>query len=180
MKKIESAIEKIITAFAYVSAAAIIFIMLITAYDILDRLLFNKTVSGVIELVELAMVPAVWFGLPLCALRGDMIIVDIFKFPRLYNLTLKVITFVGCVAGAYAAFLQARKAKIQMMHTAIKDIQTWPYIMMVSLGFLLIALAVLVDFKRSISKDNEEVIEHKPTIVEETIELEKKERGIES
>lgn len=150
MNKIDKGISAFIRWMSYIGIAALLFIMFATVIDILLRLFLNETIPGVIELVELAMVVVVWLGLPLCALNGEMIVVDIFTFPRWYNDLLKIISFVSCIIASRCVIIQSLAQKKIIARTATLGIVKYPFMWITAAGFALMAIAVALSYYRDL------------------------------
>jgi TRAP-type transport system small permease protein len=63
---------------AFVAAALLMALMLLTCADVAGRYLFNHPVSGAFELTEMMLAALIFAGLPLVSLRGEHVTVDLF------------------------------------------------------------------------------------------------------
>ncbi len=63
---------------AFVAAALLMALMLLTCMDVAGRYFLNRPVSGAFELTEMMLAALIFAGLPLVSLRGEHVTVDLF------------------------------------------------------------------------------------------------------
>jgi TRAP-type transport system small permease protein len=63
---------------AFVAAALLMALMLLTCLDVGGRYFLNRPVSGAFELTEMMLAALIFAGLPLVSLRGEHVTVDLF------------------------------------------------------------------------------------------------------
>ena len=93
---------------AYVAAAVLMALMVLTCVDVGGRYFFNSPVWGAFELTEMMLAALIFAGLPLVSLRNDHVTVDLFD-PVTPDWLFRIQHVVACaVALASTAYLAWR------------------------------------------------------------------------
>ena len=71
-------VKPLVRIISYSAAGVLALMMFLTAADVLLRYLFNRPISGTMELTSYMMAVLVGFGLSYCALKKGLITVEIF------------------------------------------------------------------------------------------------------
>lgn len=69
--------KRLSSLFAGVAALALFAMMLLTFADVVSRKFLGGSVTGAVELTELAMLTMIFFALPLASLAGEHIVFDL-------------------------------------------------------------------------------------------------------
>jgi TRAP-type transport system small permease protein len=70
--------KRLSSLLAGVAAAALFSMMLLTAADVFSRKFLGNSITGAVELTELAMLVMIFCALPLASLAGEHIVFDLF------------------------------------------------------------------------------------------------------
>lgn len=151
MKRIISIIEKFLHIMTWFGGIATIVMMMLTVLNIVLRKFFNSGITGVIDISEVCLVCLVWFSVGLCAYTNNMIEVDLFKFPKWYLKCTHILSIAMCFFMAYANFLSAESSRCSGATTATLRIHRFPFIYLISFGFLSIAIAQINNIIKEIS-----------------------------
>jgi TRAP-type C4-dicarboxylate transport system permease small subunit len=154
--RLKSAIEKI-----FIAGAVVLFIMMmLTVSDVVGRYFFGKPIMGVDELVGLSLVCLVAVSLAYCQLQKGHIRIELLNehLPSKAQVALDVVAYLFSLSGACLiswqtldramAYLFATRGQM----TQIMGIPYFPFVLVLGLGFFLLAIASLIDFINSIVK----------------------------
>jgi len=73
-------LNKLSTGLMWVAQGALFFLMLLVAFDVIARYVFNTPITGALEIIEVLMVPVVFLSLGFCTRKGQHVIVDLMTF----------------------------------------------------------------------------------------------------
>ncbi|MDR3238357.1 MAG: TRAP transporter small permease [Spirochaetia bacterium] len=155
MIKFEKLIVKIADIGNWIAAASIVFIMLLTTLDVFLRI-FRISITGCYELVGLCSTLAISFSLGYTSLQKGHISVD-FLVQHLPRRAKRAIKFINaCVAFtlfavlSWQSFLYAAQLRAAGEVSPTLQIHTYPFVFGVTLGSLLLCLALVVEAMRTV------------------------------
>lgn len=149
LKRVVNPVVRIIN---YVAAGVLGLMMFITAADVLLRYIFNRPISGTMELTSYMMVIVVGFGLSYCALVKGLISVEVLtsRFSPGVQAVLNCITyfFSFCFFSlvTWQSILYIKLMFESNLVSAVLLIPTFPFIAALALGSLVFTLVILVNF----------------------------------
>ena len=135
--------EKLIEAVNVLSCVAMVIMMLTIILDVILRM-FSRHVPGQLEIVSYGMVCVVWFAVGRCALKEEMIQVNVFNVGPIIELINKLISIAMCTFATIGAFREGLIARRLGGGSSILRIPRYPFFWVTALGFLMVALAVTV------------------------------------
>jgi TRAP-type C4-dicarboxylate transport system permease small subunit len=135
-----------------VAAVILVAMMFLAAMDVLLRYLFNRPISGAMELTEYMMVILVSLGLAYCAFVKGHVSVEVLtsRFSSKVQAVLNCITYF--LSFGFFSLITWQSIKyIRLMFkshliSAVLHIPAFPFIAMLSLGSLAFSLVLLADF----------------------------------
>jgi len=141
-----------------VAAAILVAMMFLAAMDVLLRYIFNRPISGGMEMTEYMMVILVSLGLAYCGFVKGHVSVEVLtsRFSPKVQAILNSITYF--LSFSFFSLITWQSIKyIRLMFesnlvSAALHIPTFPFIAMLSLGSLVFSLVLLVDFLDYLSK----------------------------
>jgi TRAP-type C4-dicarboxylate transport system permease small subunit len=147
----------IIDIVGFLSLVALVVMMLITSADVILRYLFDSPILGSFELTEILMVSMAGLSLAWCTLKSGHIRVDIITnmFSKKTNKAIDIINYI--ITAALCGFLVP--ALINRYIEGVKlDIRTYvlripegPFILLLTFGYFLTFLVLIVKTVKSIS-----------------------------
>ncbi len=149
LKRVVNPLVRIIN---YVAAGVLALMMFITAADVLLRYIFNRPISGTMELTAYMMVVVVGFGLSYCALVKGLVSVEVLtsRFSPGVQAVLNCITyfFSFCFFSlvTWQSILYIKLMFESNLVSAVLLIPTFPFIAALALGSLVFTLVILVNF----------------------------------
>lgn len=142
---------------SYVTAAALMFMVLLICVDVAMRFAVNKSIAGSYELVQAAMVLTVFFGFAYAQRTHALVHVTFFmrKFPK--NCPMILWTVTGCCSAfvsvllTYASYQQV--SVIRKIHscTTIMAIPLWPFYLFMTIAFAAFAIVLIYDAVKCIA-----------------------------
>ncbi len=157
-RAIDRVVKPLGNLLAVISGIALILMMLIVTYDVGGRYLFNKSLIGAYELVQYAMVVAIFFAFTHCQFGKGHIAIDIITsrikgrnraLIDVFALTVTLICLALITWGdaAQTVFIWQRRE-----YSTILLIPRWPFQSATIFGMGIFCLAVLVDLLRAIAQ----------------------------
>jgi len=149
---LKSVVNPVVRIINYVAAGVLGLMMFITAADVLLRYIFNRPISGTMELTSYMMVIVVGFGLSYCALVKGLISVEVLtsRFSPGVQAVLNCITyfFSFCFFSlvTWQSILYIKLMFESNLVSAVLLIPTFPFIAALALGSLVFTLVILVNF----------------------------------
>ncbi|MCL6476928.1 MAG: TRAP transporter small permease [Peptococcaceae bacterium] len=134
-----------------IGVSILMFMMIVMVLDILLRLLFNKPILGLYELVEFMMVVTVFFGFSYTQIEKGHISVEMFvrKAPERVRTVIEAINhFVGMVLFlmiCWGGLQQVKNVYLKGDVSAALSIPVWPFVIAVVIGSTLMSLVLLKD-----------------------------------
>jgi TRAP-type C4-dicarboxylate transport system permease small subunit len=130
-----------------VAAVILVAMMFLTAMDVLLRYVFNRPISGAMEITEYMMVILVSLGLAYCAFVKGHVSVEVLtsRFSPKGQAILNCFTYWQIIKYIRLMF------KSNLV-SAVLHIPTFPFIAILSLGSLAFSLVLLADFLEYLSK----------------------------
>lgn len=147
---VERIIHKLSKGFVILAAVIIIGLVFLTTSDVIGRYTLNNPISGVTEYTELAMVPLGFLVFAWLALKGSHVKVDLLvsRFSRRGQ---AVFGILNCLLAAgvslglcIASFLESLASRRSNLLTFQYDLPYYPFYMIVSFGYFLLFLTILV------------------------------------
>jgi TRAP-type C4-dicarboxylate transport system permease small subunit len=141
--------KRIPSLLAGVAALALFAMMLLTAADVFSRKFLGNSITGAVELTELAMLLMIFCALPLASLAGEHIVFDLFD--RLLPATLvrwqqalaNLVTALVFGGAAWIVWLRALRTADMGDTTATLVIRVAPFQQAVAVLLVVTALAHL-------------------------------------
>jgi TRAP-type C4-dicarboxylate transport system permease small subunit len=156
---IESGVISTNKIMAYASGVALTAMMLLTVADVCGRYLFSKPIRGTYELVGFLLVGAGALGLGYCQVKKAHIRVDFLlqRFPEKMRAVLTVIAnFLGFAAFSLLCWRCALYAQYYISatgnHTDTLGIPLTPFVIVLAVGTGMLALVILIDLIRSLTR----------------------------
>ena len=162
MKKAEELSERVtrpVVSLLKIIAMGILFLMMmLTATDVIMRYVFNRPLTGAVEVVEFMMAVMVSFGIAYCALKGGHVSVDliVMHFSKKTQAVIESITscaalvFFILIAWQNVIYIQGQylsKLKTPVLHIAI-----YPFVALVAIGLAALCLVLLLLFIKNLSE----------------------------
>jgi len=135
-----------------VAGGILVVMMFLTAMDVLLRYIFNRPISGALELTECMMLIVVAFGLAYCAVLKGHVRVEL-VVERLPQRTQAIINSFTYLLSLGLLLLITRQCIIYMkmmldskLTSAVLLIPSFPFVAILALGMAVLLLTLLVDF----------------------------------
>lgn len=149
MKKIESILKSIVTIVSILAGISLIILMLVTAADVILRAFFSIAIPGSNEISVAIMICAGFLGLAWCAFNDNHIKVDLiicrlsvkiqkYFYEFNYFIVLVISAFIS-----YASFKGAIDVKFLGSRSQLLEIPQYPFYLITSFAYLLIAVTAL-------------------------------------
>ena len=126
--------------------------MLLTAADVFLRYLFNRPITGKLELVEFMMAMVIPFSIVYCAHQKLHVHVDIL-IEHLSKRSQTILSCITCFLSlvlfiliAWQSFIYIADEYGSKLTSAVLYIPVYPFIAMVAFAFAILSLILLVDF----------------------------------
>jgi len=150
--KIEQGIHKTSTTINYIALLFLFLMMLLVAFDVLGRYLFDSPFIGTFDSIEMMMAVVVFCSLAYCTLVEGHVRVDVIlsRLSKRTKSILNVITFIPSVfIVALMAWRLGERAWTIIMNlpgpaTPTIDIPHWPFIILGAIAFLLFCLELII------------------------------------
>lgn len=132
--------------------------MVLTVSDVCLRYFFNAPILGSVELAEYFMVVTGFFGLAWCAVKKGHVKVDLILShlpPRLQVIIGSITLILGLTVVplvAWRGFTQARYAQLAKTASDLLKIPTYPFYIVLGLGYALLLLVMVTLLAESIAK----------------------------
>lgn len=141
-----------------VAAGVLAAMMFLTAMDVLLRYIFNRPISGAMEITQYMMVILVGFGLAYCAFVKGLVSVEVLtsRFSPRVQAILNSITYL--LSFGFFSLVTWQSIKyIRLMFesnlvSAVLLIPTYPFVAMLALGSFVFSLVLLVQFLNYLSQ----------------------------
>lgn len=145
MKKFVKIGDKIINVSMILGFISIFAMMMLIVVNIIMRKVFSTAILGSVEITQQMLVCIVWFGMCVCARNGEMMAVDIFKFPEAYMRVIDYITLVICVFSGIAAVKGGIANMRNNSGTTQLHIPKCIFQYITAIGFFLVAFAIILN-----------------------------------
>jgi TRAP-type transport system small permease protein len=139
--------KRLSSLLAGVAALALFAMMLLTTADVFSRKFLGNSITGAVELTELAMLVMIFCALPLASLAGEHIVFDLFdkllgpRAVRLQQVLANAFTAAAFGGAAWVVWLRAARTAEMGDTTATLVIRIAPYQQAVAVLLALTALA---------------------------------------
>jgi TRAP-type C4-dicarboxylate transport system permease small subunit len=157
--RVESGVISTNKIMAYAAGVALTAMMLLTVADVCGRYLFSKPIRGTYELVGFLLVGAGSLGLGYCQVKKAHIRVDFLlqRFPEKVRPILTALAnFLGFAAFSILCWRCILYAQYYLSatgnHTDTLHIPLFPFVVVLAVGTGMLALVILFDLIRSITK----------------------------
>lgn len=157
MKKIDRIVFYISQICCGVSCVMLVFVMLLTAIDVMKRYMLHSAILGSYEAIQLGMLILVFFALPYGQYKKALIRVDFFvaKLPGKVRYIIwalgDVVSTVVCFLLSYAAYLQGSVMKLSNARSSILMIKVYPFYYIEAIALFLFAIILVYDMVKSIA-----------------------------
>lgn len=154
LKKVVSPISGIL---GNITMVAIVLVVLLVVTDVCLRRFFNAPFQGTHELSNLAFSMIVFLPLAWCALKDGHVELSLLvkRFPKTMQLSIRVvmmfITVVILGLMSWQILVQGTKLQAANRETALLEIPMHPFLYLASFGSIMLTLAFLIRFIRSLS-----------------------------
>ena len=135
---------------AYVAGAALLWLMLLTVVAVVMRYVFNAPILGAQDISEISLAVVVFLGIPYCGWTGGHVAVDLISTvvgeSRL-RYTDTLMRLVGAVLFGFVAWQAMRQGLDALEYgdaTNLVDIPHYPFMFLMSFGWLLFAGVLLI------------------------------------
>lgn len=151
-------IEPVSILFLGIGGAATVVILVLTVVNVFGRKIANVGVPGTIEMVELAMLTVVFCTLGYTELRKGHIRVTVLtdKFSlraqdAIFMATEVLALAITCVI-TWQMIGETQRLVVEKSMTGVLNIPWWPFVVVVSLAFILFSLSILVNLLEHLGK----------------------------
>lgn len=144
----EMVLDKIVIFFAILAGIALTIMMLITAFDVILRLM-NKSIIGAFEVVEFLMAVVVPLSLSYCEKKREHICVDLIvqylpkKSQPWFDLITSIVTFLFFFLIAYECYINILGVRDDQLTSSVLLWPVWPWTIPCAIGFVLTALLLI-------------------------------------
>jgi TRAP-type C4-dicarboxylate transport system permease small subunit len=152
-RKIEAGVQTATKSLSRFGGGLLIIMMLLVSADAVSRYVFNNSIKGVLDVVELALVFVVFLTLGEVAVRKGHVAVDLVtsQMPVAIQLMLKSITsFAGFIIVLLIAWRLGVRGWVELIdptqYTENLEIRVAPFILVAALGSFILAIVLLIDF----------------------------------
>ena len=141
-----------------IAIIVLVAMMFFTVLDVTLRAFFNRPIPGDVEVIELSMVCAGFFGLAWCAMRGMHIKVDLLVsfLPKPIQMLMDAFNYVLgfgiCAVFAWQSFTEGAANRAMHSISSILHIPLFPFYWLMGIGFGVLCLAILMLLARSIAE----------------------------
>jgi TRAP-type C4-dicarboxylate transport system permease small subunit len=161
LKRAEELMERVtrpVVSLLKIIAMGILFLMmLLTATDVIGRYVFNRPLTGAVEIVEFMMAVMVSFGIAYCAMIGGHVSVDIvvMHFSKKTQAIIESIT--SCAALVFFILITWQNViyiednYLSKLKTPVLHIAVYPFVALVAIGLAALCLVLLLLFIRNLS-----------------------------
>lgn len=150
-------VSPITSVLANISIVVIVLVVLFVVVDVLLRRLFNAPITGATELSELAFSMIVFLPLAWCALKDGHVELTfvVNKLPKTTRSGIEAVMMflTTIILGLMSWQILVQGTKLQASHavTSVLEIPTPPFLYLATFGSIMLALAFLIKFIRSLS-----------------------------
>lgn len=154
----EGIIDAISRVLGIISIVFLLAMMLLTVSDVVLRKFFNSPIFGSVELIEIMMVITGFLGLAWCALKGGHIKVDLIveSMPRrwqgIIDSFIYILSFGICIILAWRSISESNFIREMNNTTPSLDIPLFPFYYVLTAGFTMLSLTILVLLVKSVKK----------------------------
>ena len=160
MKKFNKWVTNVCVALDSIGGIVLAAIMALITVNVLLRMTGNP-ITGTIEWAQFLLSASVGLTIALCGLRGDHIAVNILvdKLPpkgrRVMDILINIIVLVFAVLVAWVLYGHAESMIKSGLVGMVTRVPFYPFVFLISFGFLLYAFVALNNILQIFSNDNE-------------------------
>ena len=160
--KVDNVIVKILKYVSYISGVCLIAIMFVAFFNVLGEKIFHKGIPASTEIIQYLHIPVVFLACGYVTLDTGHTKIDLLssKFPKAVQLFFAIVgdlcgIFVACFI-AWRGFLQmANFMEINRMSSVTGvGFPLWPFALILSVGYVLLALSFVWDIVRRVLGKN--------------------------
>ncbi len=135
---------------AYAAGAALLWLMLLTVVAVVMRYVFNAPILGAQDISELSLAVVVFLGIPYCGRTGGHVAVDLIStvapesWLRYTDTLMRLLSAALFAVVAWQSMDQGLDALKYGEATNLVEIPHHPFMFLMSLGWLLFALVLLL------------------------------------
>lgn len=135
---------------AVISGITLVFMTLLTVFDVFLRAVFDYSIHGAIELTEFSLGIIVFLALAFCGVQNGHIVIDILvkRISRPFRIVIGTVIsfFSACMLGllGYRMVVQAMRVYSMGQTSVILDIPVYPFVLVGAFGCALLALVYLI------------------------------------
>ena len=163
-EKLDSVIVRILKYVSYVSGACLILIMFVAFFNVLGEKIFHKGIPASTEIIQYLHIPVVFLACGYVTLDTGHTKIDLLssKFPKTVQ---TVCTVIGNLLGCFICAFVGARGIVQMnkfISTHAKSSTTgvgfakWPFALIFSIGFFLLAFSFIWATVRIFAKKDTE------------------------
>jgi TRAP-type C4-dicarboxylate transport system permease small subunit len=158
LRRAEDSIFVLSRILGIIAIIDLVAMMFFTVLDVFLRAFFNYPIPGDVELIELSMVCAGFFGLAWCAMRGMHIKVDLLVplLPKGAQSLLDVFNYLLalgiCGIFTWRGFVEGIANKEMNQLSSILKLPLFPFYWVMALGYAVLCLAILILLIKSVAE----------------------------
>lgn len=149
--KIDNIIVKIVRWISYISAVCVVVIMLVAFIDAIGSKFFKVGIPGAYSIIQYAHVPLVFLATGYVTLDRGQTYIDLLssKFPKVLQTICTIFSFLlGAFISSFVAWRSLIQMQSYMEHHNMSSVTgfgfpLWPFSLILSIGFFLIAITFL-------------------------------------
>lgn len=155
-------IKKIIRVSCEISAkigmASIFILLLLTVADVIGRFIFNHPIPGTFELTKILFALSVFFSLSVSQYRGENLGITLIydRCPLRVRGVMDIFSSILSIGTFSTAFVQTIRYAIRMKNAnTVTSVLRWPmypWIIIASIGIVVLVLALFLDFSAAVKE----------------------------
>ena len=152
---IKKIIANIIILFSYLASLILAIMLALYTINVVGRYVFNRPLLGADEMISFGMGLIVFLGISYTALDKGHVEIELIKsrLPKRAQIILSIFTsFLSAAFWGILSWQAWERFLIENQESLILEINLSPFILVMSIGCLILSLQLFVDFFRSISK----------------------------
>lgn len=156
--RLERWVYGIMTVLKWMGYISLTLMMFLTALDVAGRYLFNRPISGSLELVEYMMAVLIPFSIAYCAVRRAHVavefIMDLFsrKVQQRVDLVIKLVTLVFVAVIAWQTCYYVAETYRSHVTSSVLLIETYPFVVPIVVGMALFVLVLVNEVLQLVGK----------------------------
>ncbi len=141
---------------AYISAAVLVSMMLLTVCDVFLRYVFNRPILGSIEITQSMLITLAFFAIAYCALIGGNVKMDLLvsNLPPRGQAAFDIAGYVFCLALSIPMTWRFLSEALDMQRlglaSAILGIPNYPFYLVVSVACAMLSIVLLIELVKAV------------------------------